>query len=255
MRAPPFDLIAAIEEQHWWYTARRNIVHSLIHAVVPNGPPLTILDIGCGNGGTSIPFHENYRYYGIDPSPQAIQLAQERHWGVPFLCGQAPGDCADILRGADVVLLMDVLEHIEDDQKFLSSIIEEMGEGALLLLTVPADPSLWSPYDVSAGHYRRYDERSFRQLWEDLPVRPLLLSYFNARLSWIIRLVRSLHQHLGGSSCEARRELRLPPGPLNALLRWIFEGEGRILRATLEGARPRGYRSGVSLLGLLQRRA
>ena len=55
--------------------------------------------------------------------------------------------------------------HQEDDKAFVSDIVAHMRPGALLLLSVPALPWLWSKWDSALGHHRRYDKRSFRRLW------------------------------------------------------------------------------------------
>ena len=86
------------------------------------------------------------------------------------------------MEDARLVLLMDVLEHVPDDFKFLSELLAASAPGAEFLVTVPANPSFWSAHDESNGHYRRYDMDRFRAGVGGLPVTTLLLSHFNARL-------------------------------------------------------------------------
>ena len=58
------------------------------------------------------------------------------------------------------VTLLDVLEHQEDDAQFIGGLVAKMEPGSVLLLTVPALPKLWSPWDEALGHYRRYTRSS-----------------------------------------------------------------------------------------------
>ena len=57
---------------------------------------------------------------------------------------------------ADVVLLMDVLEHVEDDVGLLRQYVEKVPSGARFLISVPAFQVLWSDHDVFLEHKRRY---------------------------------------------------------------------------------------------------
>ena len=63
-----------------------------------------------------------------------------------------------------------------------SELLAAARPGTYFLLTVPADQGLWSEHDKSFGHYRRYDLHRFEQIWQGLPVTPLLASYYNTRL-------------------------------------------------------------------------
>jgi hypothetical protein len=57
---------------------------------------------------------------------------------------------------ANLVLLMDVLEHVIDDQKLLHDYSKKISSGTHILITVPAFNFLWSNHDVFLGHQRRY---------------------------------------------------------------------------------------------------
>lgn len=78
---------------------------------------------------------------------------------------------------ADVVTLLDVLEHIEDDRGFLAGLVSSMRPGAILVLTVPALSFLWSPWDERLGHYRRYSRPALRAVANGLPLSVDELSY------------------------------------------------------------------------------
>jgi hypothetical protein len=66
----------------------------------------------------------------------------------------------------DAVLLLDVLEHVEDDHGFLAGIVAESAPDAVFLVTVPAWPQLFSAHDVALGHFRRYTPAACRDLLE-----------------------------------------------------------------------------------------
>src|SRR5205814_1822217 len=83
-----------------------------------------------------------------------IELARQRFPQVGFICGQAPDAFAAEQRSGNLFLLMDVMEHVAEDFAFFSRLWQALTPGTQLLLTVPADDSLWSVHDTSFGHYR-----------------------------------------------------------------------------------------------------
>jgi SAM-dependent methyltransferase len=149
-------VLAGLEEWHFWSVGRRTLVTRLLQQAIRPGDG-RLVDIGCGTG--SIARHlarGGYRVVGIDP-----------------LAGEAdPSTCRDlaIVRGSALdlpvssgacaaVLLLDVLEHI-DDERALREAHRALRPGGVALISVPALPWLWSQRDDQAGHLRRYTRRT-----------------------------------------------------------------------------------------------
>jgi SAM-dependent methyltransferase len=252
MQTDQFQLHAQIEERHWWFVARRRILRSVIEAVVPPSPGSTIVDVGCGTGANIAALADAYECIGIDTSPEAVQLAARRFPQVKFVCGNA-GQMRTTIARADLVLLSDVLEHVPDDFRLLSELLSEATPGAYFLLTVPADPALWSEHDRAFGHYRRYEPERFEALWAELNVRPVFVSYFNARLYPLVKAVRRWNRLRGRSAGEAGTDFAMPSRAANGILTRIFAGERHKLAALAKGDSRRPYPRGVSLMALVQR--
>lgn len=253
MHSAQFQLHADIEQQHWWFVARRRIIERLVAEVLPPSPEAIIVDVGCGTGANLAALSERYQCVGIDTSAEAIELAQRRFPKVRFLTGLAPEDFGPWMERARLVLLMDVMEHVSDDFALLSKLLAAASPGTKFLITVPADEALWSEHDESFGHYRRYDQARFERVWAGLPVKTTLVSYFNSRLLPLIRLVRARNRWRGQAAGRAGTDFWLPRPPVNRVLTAILAGEaGRLLRV-LRGRRRRGYRAGASLIALLSR--
>ncbi|MCY3024030.1 MAG: methyltransferase domain-containing protein [Planctomycetota bacterium] len=253
MQTATFELHAQLDTQHWWFRARGRIILQLVHKLVPPGPDQLVLEVGCGTGGALSMFAEEYRCCGVDPSEVAIAHARRRFPNVEFRLGRAPEDVMDLWARVRVVLLLDVLEHLEDDAAFLEKLVPPMAGGTYLVITVPADMRLWSPQDESYGHFRRYEQQTLARLCSGLPVTPVLVSYFNSRFYPVIRLVRAVNVLRRRPSGEAGADLFLPPGWVNSFLERVFAGEGRVLDQLLAGRRQKGYTRGVSLLAILRR--
>lgn len=133
---------------------------------VYSGPGLC-LDAGCGTGEFSIELAaRGWRVVGFDPSEYAIEIARKaaEHVGqeVDFVVAGAE----DFARSEkfNLVLSVDVLEHIEDDGAAMAKLASFVGPSGALVVTVPMDPALWSAADEFSGHFRRYTRESFTEL-------------------------------------------------------------------------------------------
>ena len=230
-----WEQISAVEDRHWWFTARREILLHVIGQLVPDGT--SILDIGCGTGFMLEGLLPRYNAWGVEPDPAVRARTRAAVRGRVL-----PGDTADFSalgpKRFGLVLLLDVLEHVEDDLAALRSALSAAAAGGRLLLTVPAAPDLWSRHDERNGHFRRYTAESLGTTLDAAGFRPAVVTHFNSRLLPLVRW------HRRNSRADLARELTVPARPVNALFRRIFAGERHHL--------PAGYRQGLSLLAISQ---
>ena len=252
MQRAQFELHAAIEQRHWWFVARRRIVAALVRELVGDHNPV-VLDVGCGTGAKAAGLATDLRCEGMDTSGDAIELARE-HWeGVPFHHADVLDPTFALPDELGVVLLMDVLEHIKDDFGFLCGLVERLPTGAHLLITVPANPGLWSRHDEAFGHHRRYTTESLAAVWRGLPVTSRLLSPYCSALYPAVWTVRTALRPFAGAFGEADTDFRMPPAVVNAALREVFASEqGRLLRL-LRGETSRAFPFGSSLVAVLRK--
>lgn len=252
MRGEQFATFAQIEDRHWWFLARKSIIQHLVFALIPRGRQQTIVDMGCGTGGTVAALASAYTCIGIDPSLDAITLAKSLHPNVQFLHGSSE-QLQNVRTSISCCLLMDVLEHIEDDVGFLKSTVLSLPPGGYLLITVPAEMTLWSKHDEEVGHFRRYSAETLMHVWKGLPVKVKLLAPLNTHLYTPIKLLRALtrpfHRTWGGAGMD----FFLPPKVVNTMLQRIFAAESRQLVAALQDPQRSPRAHGISLLAILQR--
>jgi SAM-dependent methyltransferase len=248
-----FKLHADREVRHWWFVGRRQILRTMVHELVPPGQGRLIIDVGCGTGANVAALAGEYECVGIDVSPEGIALARERYPSSRFIVGYAPQDLGDLTGRADLFLMMDVLEHVRDDVALFTSVMAAAKPGAHVIVTVPADPRLWSPHDITHMHYRRYVYDRLRVLWEGDPVTPLLVTGLNRRLLPLVRLVRGIQRRRGRSSGPGGTDLSLPPAPLNRALSRVLAGEASVSVERLRGRVIERHPSGVSFLVVARR--
>jgi SAM-dependent methyltransferase len=227
---------------------------SLLHQLVPPSKEALVVDIGCGTGGNAAVIAQEYQCLAIDPEKEAIEYAQKKFPDVQFLLGTAPQDIPEEMKRADIVLLMDVLEHIEDDVYFVQEILASMKSGAHLIIMAPADMSLWSPHDEGFEHFRRYDLERFSLLWKGQPgISVRMAAYCNSRLYPLVKFARFVARLRKKPLGAGDSDLSLPSAPVNWLLEKIFQSEERVLLDLLDGKRAKGFSKGVSVLAVLTR--
>jgi SAM-dependent methyltransferase len=161
MDSDQIELLAALEDRHWWYKERRAIVRRELRRI---GRPGLALDIGAAAGGnTGILRKHGWRALALDYSPTAVAIGRSR--GIEAM--RADGRRLPLRSGAlDLVTAMDVLEHIEEDHLAAAEIRRVLKPGGTTLISVPCDMALWSTHDVAVGHVRRYDRASLINVLE-----------------------------------------------------------------------------------------
>lgn len=231
-----------LEDRHWWFTARRRIVESVI-ARLPLGPNASILDAGCGTGGNLAMLARFGAVTGAEYDAGAAAIARAR--GVAPVVRAGLPDAMPFAAGQfQLVTLIDVLEHIDDDQASLDTLAGLLRPGGYLLSTVPAFPFLWSAHDTEHHHHRRYRAAQLRARIAASGLQIQWLGYYNTWLFPLVVMVRLLHKLKPAAGVGS--EMALPPAPLNALLERVFASERHWL-----GRVPAPF--GVSLIALARK--
>lgn len=153
-------MLAAIEEQHWWFTERRHILDGLITSL----PAGTACDIGAAGGGnTKVLLRHGWKAAALEYGQAGAEVGAAR--GLEVIRGDATRlPFAD--GSLDLVTALDVLEHIPDDDAAVREIVRALKPGGTAIIAVPADPRLWSAHDVAVDHVRRYTRDSLVPLFE-----------------------------------------------------------------------------------------
>jgi SAM-dependent methyltransferase len=130
----------------------------------------TVLDVGAGIGATAqlLCGSSQLKWIALEPDPKlAEEIARRQRAGtVPATCAIKVGTVSDLSNEEkfDSILYIDVLEHIEDDHGEFCRSAEHLRPGGHLIVLAPAHQFLFSPFDKSVGHCRRYDKRSMGAL-------------------------------------------------------------------------------------------
>lgn len=219
-----FDRMAEIDDEHWWFAARRGIIAGLIERQAARGRRLRILEVGCGTGSNLALLQRYGEVDAIEPDDPARALATSRS-GLAIKGGLLP-DGVLLDDGAyDLIVLLDVLEHIPDDRGTLAALRGKLAPGGRLLVTVPAAPWMWSAHDLAHHHQRRYTAKTLEHVFRAAGFRVRYRSHFNTLLFPLIaaaRLAGKLLRREGGDDA-------IPPRPLNRLLTGLFGAERHLI--------------------------
>lgn len=214
---------ARLAESHWWWRARAHRLDALLARHLYLQPePRRILDIGCGTGAYLPVLAQYGEVTGFDTSAQALDLCPAKYdvkFGNAYSLPLASGS-------ADIAVALDLLEHLDDDAAALSEAKRVLKPEGLMIVAVPAMPSLWSAHDERLEHRRRYTKLALDSLMHECGFEVLEISYAMGLLypgTWLHR--RLARQPSNGTPegfglpswanaalltlCKAETELRL----------------------------------------------
>jgi SAM-dependent methyltransferase len=210
------------ERSHWWFRGRLAIIRASLRRALPPRR-VRLLELGCGSGTVLAALAELGEAVGMDTHEDLIAAGRAagrdvRLGHLPDVLGVAPG-------WADVVLLLDVIEHVDDDVATLRAARTGVGEGGLLVVTVPAYQWLWSGHDEVLGHRRRYTAARLRAAVERAGFTVVRVSYFNSLLFPLLAAVRGWKRLRG----DHGHDLRRPGAAVNWLLERVFALERHLV--------------------------
>jgi SAM-dependent methyltransferase len=246
MQPREYEVMATVEQRHWWYRAlRRRLLEGLEREARRRGRPLQVFDAGCGTGGLLQELRRRpdiARAEGCDLHPLALEHARSRGLTVSRC---SVNDLEAVSGGWDVVFSVDVLYHRQViPERAMAGMARLLAPGGLLLLNVAAMPGLARRHDQRVMGARRFLPDGLRRLATGAGLRPEELTYWNSWLTPPLWLWLRL-QRLGASGVEmatdpptadpdvagdAPSELALPPLWLNRSLERLLELERRLAR-------------------------
>lgn len=223
MEATELRKLAELEEGHWWYRERRHLLARRVDGLAPG----LALDVGAAGGGnTRVLKSLGWDVLALEFTQEGAQVARGR--GLDVVRADAQHlPVAD--RSLDLVVALDVLEHLPDHERAAAEVHRVLRPGGTLVAAVPVDQRLWSAHDVAVGHVRRYQTSEFLTLLQDAGLEILGVR------SWMVLLRPAVALHRRRSSGS---DLDEPHPLLNAAL-------GAVVR--FERHLPVGRAPGVSV--------
>lgn len=163
-------LLGVDEGSHWYYASKSRA----LKLCLGDRPPQRILDVGAGSGFFSKELLRETTAKGavcVDPG-------HEEDWSE--IQSGKPLDFRRVspVEDADLVLLMDVIEHVDDDVWLLRSYAAPARPGTLFIVSAPAFSWMWSPHDDFLEHRRRYTLSQTLRVLSEAGLSPVAGFYF-----------------------------------------------------------------------------
>ncbi|MFT3827359.1 MAG: methyltransferase domain-containing protein [Chitinophagaceae bacterium] len=178
----------SFERNHWWFIVRAGILKKVINRCTGIKAGARILNAGVATGRTT----EDLSIFGsvtsVENDPECCRFLREE---LNMEVTEASVTDLPFEDGIfDMICVLDVLEHVDDDRSALKELHRLNSKDGWLVLTVPAYQWLWSRHDEVNHHCRRYTRSQIRQRLEQSGYRIQYLSYFNSFLFPFIAVYR-----------------------------------------------------------------
>lgn len=211
--APRLDLVGRLEQDHFWFRGRRELLRRLLRRFIP-AAGARVLDVGSGTGSFMREIErEGLRAVGVEPLADGAGRGVVRGDGLqlPFSSATFGG-----------VTMLDVLEHV-DDVALLGEATRVLEAGGIALITVPASDRLWSSRDVAAGHRRRYSRKSLIDTISGAGLTVVFVTHYQFFLFPILVIARTF----GRRSSAVRHAEERPGGIINRVFTMLNVAEAR----------------------------
>jgi SAM-dependent methyltransferase len=207
-----FAYLKKAEKNHFWFHVRRRWIFDRISKIMP--PPARLLEVGCGTGNVSSYLSsKGYTVTGCEYFSQALDMAWPGFEKVRADARNLPFEDDTF----EIAGLFDVIEHFEYPALPLSEAKRILKKGGIVSVTVPARKELWSYFDESARHKRRFEKEELRDTFRDVGLTPLLVQYMFMTLYLPMKKYRS--------EKKGDQDLFIVNPILNLLLKGVFHGE------------------------------
>lgn len=204
---------------HWWFAARRRILDGVVASLkLPKS--IRILEAGCGDGQNLPWLAKHGSISAIEIADDLRAVAEARNVG-KVVAGHLPdGMPASLLAEPfNLVVMFDVLEHIEADVDSLKTLKTCMKPDGTIVIAVPAYQWLWSAHDEAHHHKRRYSKATLTRALKDASFQIEYISYYNFFLFPLATAGRLAEKLLGAKESLGTE---IPAAPVNTLFREIF---------------------------------
>jgi SAM-dependent methyltransferase len=188
----------------------------------------SVLEIGVGQGALGFRLAERYRYVGLELDEQALAVARRRFERGALIHGDL--DALPPVERFDLIVATEVLEHYEDDVAALALWRTRLNTPGRLLLSVPAFPERFGPWDVKAGHFRRYERGELEGALRAAGFEPLAIKTYGFPLGNVLEAARDVvaKRRPAGESMSERTAASgrlLQPSAATA---WLTAGAGAV---------------------------
>ena len=213
------------EKMHWWHRAKRNLIEQFI-----TGRNLHILVAGVGGGMLCKELkRDGHRVVGMDISQISCEYVN-KNIAVPVIRGDLEKPLPFPSRSFDMVIIADVLEHMQSDTQLLAETFSCLRSEGVVIITAPAYAHMWSSWDIRLHHKRRYSRDSIKKVVTSAGFSVKKASYCNMLLYPFAYMYRVILRLPKGKDSE-RSDFAVTPGRIvPGLFNLYYSAERSLLK-------------------------
>jgi SAM-dependent methyltransferase len=221
MNSAEYDNLERIEGSHWYYAGKRQLVQYWLDRIGPPTQRDVLLDCGAGTGRFAKEMLTFCQVLVLDDHEEALSLLRQRFRAEQVL-SLKDGGVPLPNESLNFITALDVLEHVPDDPAVVRGFHALLKDGGVVVVTVPAGMALWSDWDVSLHHHRRYSRRQLKFLFPPADWDIVHLNYTNVLAYPAVWLLRKWRRWFPARAGMVRSEDKVPGATINRMLQWSF---------------------------------
>jgi len=229
MQKQNYEIYDTFDDGFWYVHTRRDLLNKLLKTHI-NKIDNEILDLGCGTGFNYKTLNKYGKVTNLDYHIEPLRTCKRK--GIPNII---KGDAQNLRftnNSFDIVTAIELLEHLDDDEKAIKEIHRVLKNHGVFIFTVPAHKQLWSSDDILAEHKRRYSKKELKyKLNKYFKIRYISQRYF---LLFIPTVMVFIFQKFKLKKTKEKiNSLTLTPKILNNILKNIMSIENFIISKSI----------------------
>lgn len=205
--------------EHFWVKRRFEVLRKLLGKDFRCTGP--VAEVGCGHGLVQSQFRNAYGVTVDGYELNEFALSKSVAIDQPRYIYDIHERKEELKEKYGLIIMFDVIEHIEDEKGFLDAVLFHLAPGGLLAVNVPALEWLRSRYDDEQGHYRRYTLRQLEELETKCGLSRITSTYWSIPMVPILLLRKAILKFQKGERAIVKTGFAPPSSLVNSILYWL----------------------------------
>ncbi|NNL91468.1 MAG: class I SAM-dependent methyltransferase [Saprospiraceae bacterium] len=226
-----FDMATS---DHFWMIWRFERLKTMVRQKLIDFSIKKVFEIGCGSGTVLEQVSKNFGVNpdGCDLNDFALKKIKIKDQNI--YCYNIYDQESTLENKYDIIILFDVIEHIEEDVNFVNSCLFHLKPGGKCIINVPAYMHLFSKYDKAVGHVRRYSKSMVTEKFSQINGDNLTMQYWGVTL-YFLAIARKI-MYLFTNKNIVSKGFEPPSKLFNSILSFLAKAENKLLRSPWIGS-------------------
>ena len=221
-------------EDHFWMYWRMERLKCFVKQKLVAFTNKKVFEIGCGSGTVINQLRSNFDVESDGCDLNDFALKKIRIGENSIYCYNIYDQNENLKEGYDVIILFDVIEHIDDDIDFVNNCLFHLKPGGKCIINVPAYMHLFSKYDQAVGHVRRYSKEMVKSKFKQINGENLHMQYWGVSLYGLAILRKIMYVFRSKNIVESG--FKPPLQIFNSIFKLLAKAESGLLKSPWFGS-------------------